>query len=130
MNTTNLATFPRYDTAERQVREDPGIYTTEPLTDADADRSAKTSAVESNHAEHLNGAQRLVGEALNLSGLVLASLHDEGDSRAMQIETAVKVIENKLKKAYNQLDRHEARHTHLFRAYFDLKKKGNEEASS
>ena len=130
MNTTNLATFPRYETAERQVREDPGVYTTEPLTDADSDRSPNISTVESNHAEHLSGAQRLVGEALNLSGLVLASLHDEGDGRAMQIETAVKVIENKLKKAYNRLDRHEARHTHLFRAHVDLKKKGNEEASS
>ena len=130
MNTTNLATFPRYDTPERQVSEDPGVYTTEPLTDADADRSAKTSAVESGHAEHLNGAQRVVGEALNLSGLVLASLRDEGDGRAMQIETAAKVIENKLKKAYNQLDRHEARYTRLFRAYVDLNTKGNEEASN
>lgn len=130
MNTTNLATFPRFATAERQVREDPGVYTTEPLTDTDAEANPEFSAIESDHAEHLNGAQRLVGETLNLSGLVLASLHDEGDSRAMQIETAVKVIENKLKKAYNRLDRHEVRYTNLFLAYVDLRKKRNEETSS
>ena len=130
MNTTNLATFPRYDTAERQVKEDAGVYTTDPATDADADSSAKTHTTAADHAEHLNGAQRLVGEALNLSGLVLASLHDEDDGRAMQIETAVKVIENKLKKAYNRLDRHEARHTHLFLAHVGLKKKRNEEVSN
>ena len=127
MNTTNLATFPRYDTAERQVREDPGVYTTDPLTDADADRSAKTHTTAADHAKHLCAAQRLVGEALNLSGLVLASLHDEGDGRAMQIETAVKAIENKLKKAYNRLDRHEVRHTNLVLAYVDLKKRSDGE---
>ena len=130
MNTTNLAKFPRYATAERQVREDPGVYTPDPPTDADSNSGPKAHTIAEDHAKHLYGAQRLVGEALNLSGLMLASLHDECDSRAMQIQTTLKVIENKLKKAYNRIDRHEVRHTNLFLAYVDLKKKGSEEAPS
>ena len=91
MNTSNIAFLeqpPRY-----QVREDRGDY------DVDAD------------AKHLYKAHGLVGEALDLAGLLLVSLENESDARAMQIHTATRVIEKKLRKAYNQLDRHEMLHT-------------------
>ncbi len=39
----------------------------------------------------------------------------------MQTETACKVIEDKVSKAYNRIDKHDRRHTNLFLAYCDLK---------
>jgi hypothetical protein len=94
-------TVTRFDEHTRfHVREDRGDY--DPY-DAAAD-----------HAKHLYEAQALVGDALNLAGLLLASLEDQGDARAMQVSTAVAVIEDKLKAAYNQLDEHEACHARLF----------------
>ena len=130
MSTTNLSTFPRFATAERQVREDPGVYSTDPMTDTRSDGKPKPLAAETDHAKHLYGAQRIVGEALNLSGLVLASLHDECDKRAMQIGAALKVIEKKLEKAYNRLDRHEAQRASLIPEYVDLRKQSDGDESS
>ena len=101
MNTSNIAFLeqpPRY-----HVREDRGDY------DLDAD------------GKNLYKAHGLVGEALNLAGLLLVSLEDESDARAMQIHTATRVIEKKLRKAYNQLDRHEALHSDVCLAYADLR---------
>lgn len=90
MNASNIAFL---DTKpEFHVRENKGDY--------DAGHEAR--------AKHLYKAQALVGDALNLAGLVLASLEDAGDARAMQVHTALRVIEKKLAKAYRRLDRHEA----------------------
>lgn len=41
----------------------------------------------------------------------------------MQAETVLKIVERKLHKALNQLDRHDSRHRNLFFAYFDLQEK-------
>lgn len=100
MNASNIARFDEH--ARFHVREDQGDYDTDAY-DAAAD-----------HAKHLYEAQALVGDALNLAGLLLASLEDQGDARAMQVSTAVAVIEDKLKQAYHQLDEHEACHAKLF----------------
>jgi hypothetical protein len=59
--------------------------------------------------QHLYEAQGKVGDALNLAGLLLKSLEDEGDARAMQIHAAVSVIEEKLADAFRQIGEHEAR---------------------
>ena len=59
--------------------------------------------------EHLRKAEGRIGEALNLAGLRLAALEDQGDRRAMQVCTAAQLIEKKLQKALNRLDRHEAK---------------------
>ena len=106
MNTSNIAFLDK--PANYRVHEDRGIY------DAGSDAAA------AKHARHLHTAQGHVGDALNLAGLLLTALHDQGDRRAMQIETAVRVIEKKLQKACNRLDKHDARHEELFSAYRDL----------
>ena len=101
MNTSNIAFLeqpPRY-----RVCEDRSDY------EIDAD------------AKHFYKAYGLVGEALDLAGLLLVSLEDESDARAMQIHTATRVIEKKLRKAYNQLDRHEMLHTDRRLAHADLR---------
>ena len=111
MNASNIVfldEFPRY-----RIREDRGDY--------NADPEAHDSAADS--ADYLYKAQGQIGDAMNLAGLLLASLEDQGDRRAMQIHTVVTVIEEKLTKAYNRLDRHEANHTKLLLAYTNLKDK-------
>ena len=59
-------------------------------------------------------------DVLNLAGVLRASIVDEGDSRAMQAETVLKIIERKADKALDQLERHDGKHGNLFFAYFDL----------
>ena len=41
----------------------------------------------------------------------------------MQIDTVLRVIEKKLRKAYNGIDKHDRHYRNLFLAYFDLKDK-------
>lgn len=87
MTTTPIA-FPDR-TADYRVREDRGDYDPAP------------------ESETFYEAQRQVGDALNLAGLLLKSLEDEGDARAMQICAAVSAIEEKLTSAYRCLDEFE-----------------------
>ena len=112
--------------ADRQVKEDKAFYIPDLLSDEEDDSNREAHAAAVDHAKHLGQAEHLLGEALNLVGLLLASLGDESDSRAMQIDTALRVIEKKLSKAYNRIDKHDRRHTNLFLAYFDLRGKADE----
>jgi hypothetical protein len=81
------------------------------------------------HAGHLRRAERDLDQAINLVGVLLASLEDVGDDRAMQAETVLKVIEQKLDKVHTRLDKHDSRHTNLFFAYYELKEKVEKEES-
>ncbi len=109
--------------ADRQVREDKGFYIPDLLSDAEYDANPQAYAAFADHARHLHKADGLLGEAWNLVRLMLAALGDEGDSRAMQTEAGLKVIEKKLSKAHTRIDRFHPRYTNLFLAYFDLKDK-------
>ena len=111
MNASNIAFLDERPTFH--VREDRGAYDTGP--------EAHEAAAD--HAKSLCKTQGILGEALNLAGIVLKSLEDEGDTRATQIHTAVTEIEKKLEKVYNRLDRHEAHHAKLLLAYADLRDK-------
>ena len=83
--------------------------------DYDPDRQAYAAA--DDYATHLRGAERLLNDALNLVGLMLAAIGDDCDSRAMQSETALKIIEKKLRRMHRRIDWHDRRHTNLFLAY-------------
>ena len=136
MNDANIATYdvlnPKTpldcvaDPTLFQVKEDPGSYTPHLLSGKRYADNPKTHSAAADHAQHLLKAERLLDEAQNLAGLMLASLDDECDSRAMQTETALKVIEKKLSEAHTQIDRHHRCHTELFLNYFDLRDKTNE----
>ena len=104
--TTNIIAF-LDKSAEYCVAEDRGVY----------------EAAATDDARHLHEAQGRIGEALNLAGLLLAALEDQGDRRAMQVYTAVRIIEKKLEKACDRLDRHEAEHATLLSAHTDRPKK-------
>ena len=55
-----------------------------------------------------------------------AAIGDESDARAMQADTALTVIEKKLRRAHSQINKHDRCHANLFLAYFDLKGKKDE----
>ena len=89
------------------------------------EESPDYDAEDADHARELHKAQQLVGQALNLAGLLLAALEDQGDRRAMQVYVAAQVIERKLEKAHSQLDEHEDRHLKLYCTYAALKEKAD-----
>lgn len=73
------------------------------------------------HAKALRRAERYLDDALILSQVLRAAMGDAGDSRAMQVDTVLAIVERKLGKARNRISRHEARHINLFLAYFELR---------
>ena len=108
---------------ETRVEEEGEFYVPDLLANEDYEpRPALYSAAEV-HARRLRKAERHIDEALNLSQVLRASMCDAGDSRAMQVETVLKIVEKKLSKAHCQIDRHDASHMNLFMAYIDLRDK-------
>lgn len=116
--------YPRIEArAEWQVREDRGYYVPDLLSDRDYDPDRQTYAVAEDYATHLRDAERMLNDVLNLVGLMLAAIGYDCDSRAMQSEVALKIIEKKVQKTHRRINRHDRRHTNLFLAYSDLKRK-------
>ena len=115
---------------DQQVREDKGFYIPDLLSDEQHDLNAEAYAAAKQDAEQLIQAWYLVGDARNLVGLTRVSLGDEHDSRAMQIDTVLRVIEKKLKDAYNGVDQHDRHYRNLFLAYFDLRDKSDDESEN
>ena len=116
--------YPRIETrAVWQVREDSGYYVPDLLSDKDYDPDRQAYAAAEDHATHLRDAERLLNDALNLVGLMIAAIGDDCDSRAMQSEIALTIIEKKLRKINRRIDQHDRRHTNLFLAYCGLKDK-------
>ena len=117
-----LVTMP----AEWQVREDRSFYVPDLLSDKNHDTDPQAYAAAGDHAQHLRNAERLVCQAEDLVGLMRAAIGDESDARAMQADTALTVIEKKLRRAHSCINKHDRRHSNLFLAYFDLKGKKDE----
>lgn len=111
-----------------EVREDREFYIPDLLSDAEYDASSKAYSAFAQQAKQLHKAEGLLDDAWNLVRLMQASLGDEGDDRAMQIEAGLKAIEKKLSKAHAQIDRHHTRYTNLFFVYFELRDKTDEGA--
>lgn len=113
-----------------QVNEDKGFYIPNILSDERYDYKQESISAARDHAKHLTRAWALVGDAMHLVRMMAEAGCEEGDRRAMQIYTACNVIEKKLRKAYNGIDKHDRRHTNLFLAYVDLKEKAGGDESS
>lgn len=113
-----------------QVNEDKGFYIPDILSDERYDHKQESLSAVRDHAKHLTKAWTLVGDAMHLVRMMAKAGCEEGDRRAMQIEVACDVIEKKLRKAYNRIDKHDRRHTNLFLAYVDLKEKTEGDESS
>ena len=118
--------YPRIESrANWQVREDSGYYVPDLLSDKDYDLDRQAYAAAEDYATHLRDAERLLNDALNLVGLMLTAIGDDCDSRAMQSEIALTIIEKKLRKTHRRIDQHDRHHTNLFLAYCGLKDQAN-----
>ena len=113
--------YPLVNTPARwQVREDKSFYIPDMLDERHPPNMEIFKAA-SDHAVHLTEAELLVADAMHLVRMMSTALGQEGDRRAEQTDAACKVIERKLSKAYNRIDKHDRRHINLFLAYFDLR---------
>ena len=104
-----------------------GVYVPDPLPSTERDANPAPSSAIADHAKHLRRAERTIDDASNLVGLMLTSLDDESDGRAMQTIAGLRVIERKLRKVHGQIDKHHTRHRNLLLAYFDLKNQAENE---
>jgi hypothetical protein len=105
----------------RQAREDGDFYIPDFLTAEPYRSRPQVYSAANDHAGELRKAQQQLDDVLNLARVLRASVQGESDSRAMQADTVLKIVEKKLSKAHALIDRHDARHLNLFMAYFDLK---------
>jgi hypothetical protein len=112
--------------ANWEVREDKGFYIPDLLSDTEYDANSKAYSAFAQQAKHLHKVEGLLDDAWNLVRLMEASLGNDGDDRAMQIEAGLKAVEKKLSKAHAHVDKHHTRYTNLFFAYFDLREKMDE----
>ncbi len=113
---------------ERKLREETEFYVPELLTDADYDVDHKAYAAFEEHDQHVHKAQGPVGDAWNLASLMRSAIGYEYDDRAMQTDAGLKVIEKKLAKAHDRIDRLGSRYKNLFFAYCVLKAKHDRDA--
>ena len=105
-----------------QVREEKGVYNPDPMSSTEQAVNPRPYSAIADHAKHLRKAESPIDDASNLVGLMLASLDDECDGRAMQTIAGLRVIEEKLIKAHGQINKHHTCHRNLLTAYLDPKK--------
>jgi len=110
----------RERTAATQLREEGEFYVPDLLSDSEYRPSPATCSAAAAYGRHLKKAERHVDEARLLSDVLRASLADACDGRAMQVDTVLEVIDKKLRKARQRMDRHDARYLNLFLAYTEL----------
>ncbi|MEM8816800.1 MAG: hypothetical protein AAGE85_13320 [Pseudomonadota bacterium] len=109
--------------ADWQIREDRSFYVPDFLSDENDDTDPRTYTAAKKHAAHLHKAEGLLCDAKDLVELMRTAISNEHDARAMQADTALAVIEEKLREARLCIDEHDRHHTNLFLAYFELKGK-------
>ncbi len=107
--------------AVAQVSEEKGFYIPNIITEEGYRANPEFFSAAFGHAKNLSKAKRLLGEALDLTKLMSAALSGESSNRFVQAETTCRLIEKKLGKAYERIERHDIHHSNLFLAYFDLK---------
>lgn len=111
---------------EMQVEEEREFYIPDLLSNENYEPRPALYAAADDHARRLHKAERHIDDALNLSQVLRASMGDAGDSRAMQVETVLNIVEKKLSKAHGLIDKHDTSHMNLFMAYIDLRNKTGE----
>jgi hypothetical protein len=104
-----------------EVREEKEFYIPDYLSAGPAGIRRDAWNVAEKHVSDLREAEQRLDEAMNLVGVLLGSLQEAGDARAMQAETVLKIVENRLQQVHDRIDRHDTRFMNLFLAYFDLR---------
>lgn len=103
----------------RELREERPFYIPDYLGGARGDARPDLYAAGDDQARDLREAERCLDDALNLAATLRAALGDAGDSRSMQADTVLKIVEQLLGRAHAAIDRHDTRFMNLFMAYFD-----------
>jgi hypothetical protein len=110
-----------------QVREEGEYYIPDPSEDEDFDPDPALFDAAEAHTEEQREAMAIIDDAENLLAVLLASIEQESDSRAMQADTVLRIAKKKLRKAHARIDRQEADHRNLFLAYFELKERSEKD---
>lgn len=110
-----------------QVREEGEYYVPDLLKDESYEPDPALHDAAYAHTEGQREAMALLDDAENLLAVLLASMEQESDDRAMQAEAVLKTVRKKLDKAHTRIDRQDARHRNLFLAYFELKARSGKE---
>lgn len=108
-------------TPVHRVREDRDFYIPDYLSGGSASTRSGAWSAADQQASDLRDAERYLADALNLVAVLRASLEHEGDTRAVQAETVLKIVQGRLKKVHRCMDRHDTRFMNLFLAYADLR---------
>lgn len=117
-------TYPRLHVASRRgVREDGEYYIPDLIASDPCGSRPEVYSAANEHAGDLRDAEQQLDDVLNLARVLRCAVQGETDSRAMQADTVLKIIDDKLCSAHRLIDRHDARHLNLFMAYFDLKQR-------
>jgi hypothetical protein len=103
------------------VAEEGEIYVPDLLADEDFEPGPALCDAADEHARDLREAERYIDEALHLADVLRAAMGDAGDRRAMQVDTVLKIVGEKLGQAHARIDEHDASHVNLFMAYAELK---------
>lgn len=111
-----------------QIREERGEYVTpDQSEDENDERGPEVFDAAAAHTEEQREAMCLLDDAENLLAVLMAAIEDDGDSRAMQAETVLKVVREKLREAHTRINRQESHYRNLFLAYFELKARSERE---
>lgn len=113
--------------SRRGVREDDEYYIPDFITSDPCRSRPRVYSAANEHAGDLRDAEQRLEDVLNLARVLRCAVQGDGDSRAMQADTVLKIIDRKLCSAHRLIDRHDARHLNLFMAYFDLKERAGAE---
>lgn len=109
-------------TTVMRLEEDGEFYVPDFLFDDDFEIGPALFDAAEEHARDLREAERCIDEALNLADVLRAAMGDAGDSRAMQVDTVMAIVREKLSRAHARIDEYDASHLNLFIAYVELKK--------
>lgn len=110
--------------AVQEVKEDPEFYVPDLLSEDACELDSAAYSAADAHAGHLRKAEGWVHDAQNLARVLRASVQTDGDRRAAEADTVLKIIESRLRKISRAIDRHGRRHSNLFLAYVALRRDG------
>lgn len=105
--------------AGSQLREEPEYYVPDFLFNEDYEADPALIEAADANSEESRIAMASLDDAENLTAVLLGSLEQEGDSRAMQAEAVLKTVRAKLREAHVRIYRQDAQYRNLFMAYFE-----------
>jgi hypothetical protein len=105
----------------RLLREDGERYTADLSADEDDPANPSLSDAADLHTRHARDAQALLDDAVNLLGVMLDAVEQDGDTRAEQARTVLGMAVECLHGAHRAIDEQESRDQELYLAYAGLK---------